>query len=396
MSGAFKSLTGDEMKYYKQKFSELPPTTNKYEKLKVALSSKIPIEYLIDSEILLVEDMLKLDIDEETFKYIAGYFEYKGMLQNQTVEEYLEIKHKRELEQLKNQYDNKLSQEEPLSKREERLKNEIDGLKEEVEQLKHKLNGTEAKLRDKDKDIELHKEKVKILSSQLDKLREENRNILSKYANVDLKYKQYEDEIKSLEGLVKDKVDEIKGKEEEIQKLNNNIQEIETKHKDNVNSLIDVYESKIGEYKEMLKNSSTSIDVVGEVSSNDLMVKRARLEGKKIIGVTGNTRKFIMSKIKEIENCVILEEPSEADLWIYVITFSKQSIEKFKQNIQGKDNVIVVLNLWNRDFIFKPEVSLGHKVDLVIEYSTYNLINTWTGNEEKWEVELNNLIRQVI
>lgn len=184
----FLVLSADDIKKYRTMFVELPPHANFARRIEDALAYGIPVEYLIDKNILTVEILKDINVDKDTFEYIKDYFEYKGIkvdidwdsrdrVEEEDLEEEQEVKediksidgdHLKELEIELNQRDERIKYLEAELKRtiEEKellvseIENDLELVKKDSNMKSKQIVLLETRLKEKDEDIQRLKDKI--------------------------------------------------------------------------------------------------------------------------------------------------------------------------------------------------------------------------------------------
>lgn len=257
-------------------------------------------------------------------------------------------------------------------------------------------------VRFKDREVKVRKfDKVRYdeVEEELDDLR----NKIGEYEDTILDLKKMLEEANS---QLDEKIDEIQMKEKELKKIEEaakaQIAEYEKEIAKLRSEVEELQEREIG-YRKMLDEASRKYDLVGFMSSYKVedrkrkLIREAKEQGKKIIGVVGKGKRFIINNIEHNENYVAVEDPEKADYWIIVTTPDKDSVELFKELVAGKPvrKSIRIMTLWNDSYPFTAESLVDTSLDLVIPYCGEFHKHEWLGvpHYSNWRLELNNLIR---
>lgn len=227
---------------------------------------------------------------------------------------------------------------------------------------------------------------------------------------------EYEDTILDLKKIIEDtnteldkKIDELQAKEVEIRKLNDIIKNQQAEHERDtirLKNTIEDLQDREERYKRMLDEVSKKYDLVGFVSSYKFkdrkrrMIREAKEQGKKIVGIVGKGKKFILNSIEQSERFLPVIEPEQADYWIIVTTPDKQAVELFKELVMSKplNKSLKIMTLWNDGYPFTPESLVESDLDLIIPYYKDAHKLEWLGEsaDTNWRLELNNLVKYIV
>ena len=227
---------------------------------------------------------------------------------------------------------------------------------------------------------------------------------------------EYEETILELKGMLEDannqldeKIDEIQAKNREIKELTDEERSQVSEYEREIKRLKrKINDLEIGEekYKKMLDEVSKKYDLVSFMSSYKFedrkrrLIREAKEKGKKILGIVGNGKTFILNNIEDNDNYVPIEDPDDADYWIIVTTPDKDSVELFKELIMSKplNKSIKVMTLWNSGYPFTPESLVDSNLDLVIPYYEDGHKLEWLGEPSyaNWKLELNSLVNYAL
>lgn len=254
----------------------------------------------------------------------------------------------------------------------------------------------------KDQEVKVRKyDKVryKEVEQELDDLR----NKVSDYENTIIDLKEMLEDVNL---QLDDKIDEVQFKEKEIKELQNINKDQVLEHEKEIIRLkreVEELQDREERYRKMLDEVSKKYDLVGFVNTYRFedrkrkLVREAKEQGKKVLGIVGKGKKFILNNIEESEKYVAIEEPEKADYWVIVTTPDKESVELFKELVISKPlkKSIKIMTLWNDSYPFTAESLVESNLDLIIPYYEDAHKLEWLGEENysNWKLELNNLIR---
>lgn len=257
----------------------------------------------------------------------------------------------------------------------------------------------------KDKQVKSRKFN-KVRYEEVEQELEDLRNTKSEYEDTILELKQM---LEDANAQLDEKIDELQAKNKEIKRLTDEDRSQISEHEKEVARLKrKISDLEIGEenYKKMLDEVSKKYDLVGFMSSYKFedrkrrLIREAKEQGKKILGIVGNGKTFILNNIEENDSYVPIEDPDKADYWIIVTTPDKNSVELFKELIMSKplNKSIKIMTLWNNGYPFTPESLVDSNLDLIIPYYEDAHKLEWLGEPSysNWKLELNSLVNYAL
>jgi hypothetical protein len=203
------------------------------------------------------------------------------------------------------------------------------------------------------------------------------------------------------------KAEEVRSKSRHIEKLEARIQQKDeetARERRKLKDEIREYQEREEKHKRIINEASKKYDLVGFGGGHNLeerkrkLVREAREQGRKVVGIVGNGKYFVEKAIEGNEDFVVVQEPEKADFWIIVTTPDKDSVEQFKELIMGKplSKSLKVMTLWNDGYPFTPESLAESDFDLVIPYHSEFFQLDWLDERPgaNWKIELNNLLER--
>lgn len=395
----FKRLDGKDIEFYKRKYIGLPPQPNNILRIRQALEAGIPVEYFVSQGVVTLDILGELNIGEDLERRFVECFRFFGMLpEDEGVDEYI-----REL----GEKEDRLRQKGLEQKLEVRVDSEevkkleliIAELREDIGRLEGALVEKERVIGDKSAQVRVLEDKVRLLEGQIEKVVEDSKEIALEKRTALSKYSEMKANIDAYEGLLKEKNRQIELKDLEIETMKNKIENIDKMLKDREESVRKECTERLEEYKRLMTEyehmySGGVVEKVDTGINVDLELKKARLEGKKIVGLYGRTLGYIKDGLGEIEGVYVAFRPDDVDIRVFIANPVKDSVLELKDFVKEYPDCIKVMNMWDKRAPFKAWNMCGVRFDLVIDYDEEEYVRGWLGceGERDWVCDLKKLI----
>lgn len=399
----YRKLTGEEIKEYRNKYIVLPPQPTNILRICQALKAGIPVEYFVDQGIVDLGLLKELPIEKELRDRFIGCFRFYGKLpEGYDVDNYLKEVEKTREEKNKKNLEKKIDKK-VTSREVKQLENIIEDLREEIGEVRESSVNKQAEIDKLKGDLSVRDEKIRMLQNRVDSLMEEMADDYTKRRSAIAQYKEMEANIGAYEDIIKEKSTQLEMKDIEIENMRKRVESVDEVILNKEKAIKEECEIKINEYKKLMDEyeriytgSSVSKEDP-EININvDLNLKKAKIDGKKIIGIYGDTKSYIKDGVIEGDNVYVALEPEDADIKIVVATPDKSSVQRLKDFIKESPDCIKIMNMWDSKAPYTAQNMAGVYFDLVIDYDSKSYIKSWVeGFEEKkdWVERLNEVIR---